>query len=102
MNKRPKYGGRVKGTPNKITYDVRTQIHEGVDVPHLFELIEKVEEEDPAKAADLMIKLFPYITAKLKEIDFTGDVNVNQTDMSKYTKEEIKAMAKIYKDAAKR
>lgn len=65
--KRPKTGGRKRGTANVVTRDVKQAIAafaEG-NVHRLREWIERVAETDPAKAADLFIRLLEYHVPKL-------------------------------------
>jgi hypothetical protein len=52
-----KYGGRVKGTPNAITSDLRTFLFEVVS-NHLQNDLNALE---PKKRAELLIRCLPYI-----------------------------------------
>ena len=83
-----KTGGRQKGTPNKATADVREAIavFANGNVDRLQEWLDAIAEDDPAKAADLFVKLLEYHIPKLARSEHTGaegealfptEVNVN-------------------------
>ena len=60
-----KYGGRKKGTPNRLTKEVRTVLKELVfdeisQVQHHFEKL------DPKERIELLIKLMPYVCPKIQ------------------------------------
>lgn len=68
-----KTGGRARGTPNVVTRDVRQAIAvfaEG-NIHRLQEWLDAVAETDPAKAADLFVRLLEYHIPKLarSEVD---------------------------------
>lgn len=78
-----KTGGRQKGTPNKATQRVRDAIAvfaEG-NVDRLQDWLDAIADDDPAKAADLFIKLLEYHVPKLSRTDstmaLTGGLDVN-------------------------
>ena len=62
-----KFGGRKKGTPNKMTKELRSTLK---DV--LFREIEEIEDRldllDPKDRLDLLIKLMPYALPKVTSI----------------------------------
>lgn len=71
--KKEKTGGRTKGTPNVVTRDVRQAIAtfaEG-NVHKLQEWLDAVAKKDPAKAADLFVRVLEYHIPKLarSEVD---------------------------------
>jgi len=71
--KRPKTGGRKRGTPNIISRDVRQAIAafaEG-NVHKLQEWLEAIARTDPAEAADLFVRVLEYHVPKLarSEVD---------------------------------
>lgn len=80
MPKGAKYGGRVAGTPNKVT----TQFKEALNLlleecsPRMIDWLERVAKEDPAKALDMVSKLAEYVHPKLarSEIDATHNGNL--------------------------
>jgi hypothetical protein len=81
MNKQPRnMGGRPKGSPNRATADVRAAIAvfaEG-NAHKLQEWLDRVAEgsegvrPDPAKAADLYLRVIEYHIPKLARTEVTG------------------------------
>lgn len=67
-------GGSRKGVPNKATADVRAAIARFAQstVPQFQEWINRVAQEDPAKAADLFLKAIEYHIPKLARTEVTG------------------------------
>ena len=67
-------GGSRKGVPNKATADVREAIARFAQstVPQFQEWINRVAQEDPAKAADLFLKAIEYHIPKLSRAEVTG------------------------------
>jgi hypothetical protein len=62
-----KYGGRQKGTPNRMTKELRSVLK---DI--LFEELEEVQERfkllEPKERIELLIKLMPYALPKVTSI----------------------------------
>ena len=62
-----KFGGRKKGTPNKMTKELRSTLK---DI--LFNEIEEIEDRldllDPKDRLELLIKLMPYALPKVTSI----------------------------------
>ena len=60
-----KTGGRVKGTPNKTTAEIRQTImriiNEGITTEFINELA-------PDKKADVLLRLLPYVISKYADI----------------------------------
>jgi len=65
MAKGYKTGGRVKGTPNKATAEIRQTImriiNEGITTEFINELA-------PDKKADVLLRLLPYVISKYADI----------------------------------
>jgi hypothetical protein len=62
-----KYGGRAKGTPNRLTKELRTVLKD--IVYRELETIEcRLDELDPKERIELIIKLMPYMFPKLQTI----------------------------------
>ena len=62
-----KYGGREKGTPNRLTKELRTVLKD--IVYRELETIElRLDELDPKERIELTIKLMPYVFPKLDSI----------------------------------
>lgn len=65
-----KYGGREKGTPNKLTKDLRNILKD--IIYHELELLnEKLEKLDSKERIELVIKLLPYTLPKVQNISHT-------------------------------
>ena len=62
-----KYGGREKGTPNKLTKEIRKILNYIVHKE-----LEKVEENlntlEPKQRIELLIKFIPYVLPKVESI----------------------------------
>ena len=69
---RKKYGGREKGTPNRLTKELRTILK---DV--LYNELEKIEELldslEPKERLELVIKLIPFVLPKVDKIGHTSN-----------------------------
>ena len=65
-----KYGGREKGTPNKLTKEIRKILN---NIVH--KELEKVEENlntlEPKQRLEVLIKLMPYALPKVESISET-------------------------------
>ena len=65
-----KYGGREKGTPNKITKEIRKILN---DLIH--KELEKIEENldalKPKQRIELLIKLMPYVLPKVEGVSLS-------------------------------
>jgi hypothetical protein len=70
---RPKTGGRAAGTPNKATAEARQAIATFVDqnAHRLVEWLDRVSEENPAKAFELFQSVIEYHVPKLSRSDNT-------------------------------
>lgn len=79
--KRPKTGGRVKGTPNKVNREFRETVRKLLDdnadnVGRWLQQVAEGEGEtkpDPAKALDLLAKLAEFAAPKLGRVEHVGD-----------------------------
>lgn len=71
---RAKGAGRKKGTPNKITADIRSTIKllSERNVTGFDALIERVAKKDPARAMDLHLKVLEFNIPKLMRTEMTG------------------------------
>ena len=65
-----KYGGRQKGTPNRMTKELRVLLKDIV-----YQELEEVQERfsllEPKQRIELIIKLMPYILTKVNNISHT-------------------------------
>jgi len=66
--------GRAKGTPNKMTADIRTSIKllSERNVLSFDALIDRVAKKDPARAMDLHLKVLEFNIPKLQRTEMTG------------------------------
>ena len=79
-DKKPKTGGRGKGTPNKATTDFRATVSKLLDdnAENVGTWLNQVAvgvgevRPDPAKALDLLAKLAEYAAPKLNRTEVTG------------------------------
>ena len=70
LSRRPKTGGRRKGTPNRVTADVRQAfadlVHGNLDNVQLW--LDRVAQDNPAKALELVLQLSRYVLPELKAV----------------------------------
>lgn len=98
-NKRPKTGGRKKGTPNKITGAIKVVLKDVLEkeVQKLPEYLERMSVEERVNA---IIKLLPYIVPRLKQVEYTEpEQPKNEIDLDKLTAEEGRTLLDLYKKA---
>jgi len=65
-----KFGGREKGTPNKLTKELRTVLKDLI-YDELNSLGKRLEKLEPKERVELIIKLMPYVFPKLEKISHT-------------------------------
>ncbi len=65
-----KYGGRTKGTPNKVTKELRT-VMKRVLFQELENIEQLLEELEPKDRIELVIKMMPFILPKVKQAPHT-------------------------------
>ena len=68
-----KYGGREKGTPNRLTKELRTLLKD-IFYQELEEIQERLELLKPKERLELLIKLMPYVLPKTTSISH----NINE------------------------
>lgn len=63
-------GGRKKGTPNKVTADIKLALKDLADqnVANVQSWLDKVAQEDPAKALGLYLQLLEFSVSKQARI----------------------------------
>jgi len=67
-----KYGGREKGTPNKLTKELRTVLKD-VLYQELEQIQERLDTLKPKERIELLIKLLPYALPKVTSISYTAN-----------------------------
>lgn len=65
-----KYGGRQKGTPNRMTKELRVLLKD-IIYQELEEVQERFNLLEPRQRIELIIKLMPYILPKVNSISHT-------------------------------
>ena len=72
MTKRIKTGGRIKGTPNKLTKELRSVL-KNIICKELELLDQQLDQLEPKQRVELLIKLMPYVFPKLNSISYTSN-----------------------------
>jgi hypothetical protein len=67
-----KYGGREKGTPNRLTKELRSVLKDVV-YRELKSIELRLDELDPKERIELTIKLMPYVFPKLQSISHSAN-----------------------------
>tara|TARA_A100001011_G_C14003337_1_gene712392 strand:- start:321 stop:563 length:243 start_codon:yes stop_codon:yes gene_type:complete len=65
-----KYGGRTKGTPNKLTKEIRTVLKDLI-YKELDEIQEHLDSLENKQRIEIVIKLLPYVIPKVTAISHT-------------------------------
>jgi len=65
-----KYGGREKGTPNKMTKELRSVLKD-ILYQELEQIQEHLETLNPKERVELLIKLMPYALPKVTSVSHT-------------------------------
>ena len=65
-----KYGGRQKGTPNRITKELRTLLKD-ILYQELEQIQKRLELLEPKERIELLIKLMPYVFPKITSVSHT-------------------------------
>tara|TARA_B110000977_G_scaffold85459_1_gene114038 strand:- start:397 stop:645 length:249 start_codon:yes stop_codon:yes gene_type:complete len=65
-----KHGGREKGTPNKLTKELRSVLKE-VIYNELENIEERLDELEPKQRLELVVKLMPYVFPKMVSASHT-------------------------------
>ena len=71
-----KFGGRTKGTPNRLTKEVRSILKEVLYV-EISQLNKHFEELEPKVRVELLIKLMPYVCPKITSESHRLDEPIN-------------------------
>ena len=65
-----KYGGRQKGTPNKLTKELRSVLKD-ILYQELEQIQERLDALKPRERVELLIKLMPYVLPKVTSVSHT-------------------------------
>tara|TARA_B100000787_G_C16155017_1_gene278455 strand:- start:949 stop:1194 length:246 start_codon:yes stop_codon:yes gene_type:complete len=71
-----KYGGREKGTPNKLTKELRSVLKD-ILYQELEQIQEHLDSLKPKERIELLIKLMPYILPKVTNVSHTTNEPVD-------------------------
>jgi hypothetical protein len=98
---RPKTGGRARGTPNRVTTDVRRAIaiFGQENVHRLQEWLDRIACEDPGKAADLYVRLLEYHVPRLARSEIAIQPR-DRSDLKRLSLKELEAI--LAEDEAER
>ena len=71
-----KYGGRQKGTPNRLTKELRTILKEALhkELESIGELLEQLE---PKERIEVLIKLMPFVFPRMNRVSHSMDEPVD-------------------------
>lgn len=85
-----KFGGRKKGTPNKVSKDIRNAFKLLIEnnLENLSIWLKWIARENPEKAFDIIIKLSEYVTPKLNRTEYKEQTSIE--DLIKLSPEERK------------
>lgn len=83
-----KTGGRKKGTPNKISQDLRKMLNDLLfhEIDSLPKLLDKMEPKD---RAEVIIKLMPYAIPKLKDEENSDPQDSEEGSFIKKVQEQM-------------
>ena len=65
-----KYGGRQKGTPNRMTKELRSILKE-IIFEELGDIQEKLDLLEPKERLEILVKLVPFVLPKVNSISHT-------------------------------
>ena len=85
MAKGRKTGGRKRGTPNHTTQEIREVIQEliSTNLDNMAHWVDRVAQDNPAKAIELMIRLSEFIIPKLKSIENDNSLMSDELELIK-------------------
>jgi len=87
MPKKHKTGGRTKGTPNKLTANIR-QALEPIIEAEIERLPQTLEAMEPKERANVLSKLLPYVAPKLQSIEIS-EPELPGKDISNMTGDQV-------------
>jgi len=67
-----KFGGRQKGTPNRLTRELRAVLKDLIH-KELETLQERLDHLDPKERLEVLVKLLPYVLPKVSPTSHTTD-----------------------------
>jgi len=88
-----KTGGRQKGTPNKLTSEIREKLNDFV-FSEIELIIKNIDTIPIEKRLDFVSKVLPFVIPKMNNIEVTSDIDINLE--REITDTEINAMFMKY------
>ena len=73
-----KYGGRQKGTPNRLTKELRAILKEALH-KELENIGDHLEQLEPKERLEILIKLMPFVFPRMNTISHSMDEPVDFT-----------------------
>ena len=73
-----KYGGRQKGTPNRLTKELRAILKEALH-KELESIGERLEQLEPKERLEVLIKLMPFVFPKMNTMSHSMDEPIDLT-----------------------
>lgn len=73
-----KYGGRQKGTPNRLTKELRAILKEALH-KELESIGDRLEQLEPKERIEVLIKLMPFVFPRMNTISHSMDEPVDFT-----------------------
>ena len=74
-----KYGGRQRGTPNRLTKELRAILKEALH-KELESIGERLEQLEPKERLEVLIKLMPFVFPKMNTMSHSIDEPVDFSD----------------------
>ena len=71
-----KFGGREKGTPNKLTAELRAALKD-VLYDEIEQIPHRLDELETKDRLELLVKLLPYVLPKVNNISAISDEPIN-------------------------
>jgi len=74
-----KYGGRKKGTPNRLTKELRAILKEALH-KELETIGDQLEQLEPKERLEVLIKLMPFVFPRMNTMSHSMDEPVDFSD----------------------
>lgn len=80
MTKRTKTGGRVQGTPNRLTKEARTLL-KNVLFKELEQIPDYLDKLEPKDKIEVIIKLLPYVLPKVEAVEYDNNEPIDWSNL---------------------
>jgi hypothetical protein len=90
QNKKMVKRGRPPGSPNKVTKNIREKFEEIIEKKSIkiSNWLDKVADEDPAKAIELITRMAEYVVPKLNKVGIEGEIGITEVKIIELPYEE--------------